>query len=87
MLSYSLTYGGEYGSLLLMVRSGLKKKRKRARMSTLEDTRRIDGAKLDIEGRYYVQVSKGYRSYGYRAHFSGAYVCYTCGHLCDCGDE
>jgi hypothetical protein len=56
-------------------------------MSTLEETRKIDGAKLDIEGRYYVQVSEGYRSYGYRAHFSGAYVCYTCGHLCDCGDE
>jgi hypothetical protein len=56
-------------------------------MNTLEETRRIDGAKLDIEGRYYVQDSEGYRSYGYRAHFSGAYVCYTCGHLCDCGDE
>ena len=56
-------------------------------MNTLEDTRRIDGAKLDTEGRYYVQVSKGYRSYGYHAHFSGAYICYTCGHLCDCGDE
>jgi len=25
--------------------------------------------------------------YGYRAHFSGAYVCYTCGHVCECGEE
>lgn len=25
--------------------------------------------------------------YGYRAHFSGAYVCYSCGHLCECGEE
>ena len=24
---------------------------------------------------------------GYRAHFTGAYVCYTCGHLCECGDD
>lgn len=25
--------------------------------------------------------------YGYRTHFTGAYVCYTCGHVCDCGAE
>jgi len=24
---------------------------------------------------------------GYTAHFTGAYVCYTCGHLCDCGED
>lgn len=24
---------------------------------------------------------------GYYTHFSGMYVCYTCGHLCDCGDS
>jgi hypothetical protein len=22
--------------------------------------------------------------YGYLTHFGGLYVCYTCGHLCDC---
>lgn len=24
---------------------------------------------------------------GYRAHFTGAWVCYTCGHLCECGED
>lgn len=24
--------------------------------------------------------------YGYTTHFSGAYVCYSCGHLCECGE-
>jgi len=22
---------------------------------------------------------------GYKAFYTGAYVCYSCGHLCDCG--
>jgi hypothetical protein len=60
-------------------------------MNTLEDTRKMDGAILqDGEGRYYRLRPDGDRNvriYGYNAHFSGAYVCYTCGHLCDCGDE
>lgn len=25
--------------------------------------------------------------YGYRTHFTGAYICYTCGVLCECGEE
>ena len=24
---------------------------------------------------------------GYRAHFTGAWICYICGALCDCGGE
>lgn len=24
---------------------------------------------------------------GYQTRFSGLYVCYTCGHMCDCGGE
>lgn len=56
-------------------------------MNTLEDKREIAGAKQDSEGRYYVKDSAGNRLYGYNAHFSGAYVCYTCGHLCECGDD
>lgn len=24
---------------------------------------------------------------GYRTHFTGAWVCYSCGHLCDCGED
>jgi hypothetical protein len=23
---------------------------------------------------------------GYRAHFTGAWICYKCGHLCECGE-
>ena len=56
-------------------------------MSTLEREREISGAQLDDEGRYYVQDREGYRAYGYRTHFGGLYVCYTCGHLCECGEE
>lgn len=24
--------------------------------------------------------------FGYWAHLGGSYVCYTCGHLCECGE-
>lgn len=24
---------------------------------------------------------------GYFTHIAGLYVCYTCGHLCECGDD
>jgi hypothetical protein len=58
---------------------------------TLEQTREIDGATLqDSNGRYYrlfPNGDKGIPTYGYRAHMSGAYVCYTCGHLCECEGE
>jgi hypothetical protein len=55
-------------------------------MNTLEQTREIDGAKQDMHGRYYTQDREGYRNYGYHAHFTGAYICYTCGVLCECGE-
>jgi hypothetical protein len=55
-------------------------------MTTLEREREIAGAEQDMHGRYYVQDSDGYRSYGYRTHFSGLYVCYTDGHYCECGE-
>jgi len=55
-------------------------------MYTLEKTREIDGAKQDSEGRYYVQDREGYRNYGYSTGWGGIYVCYTCGHVCDCGE-
>jgi len=35
-----------------------------------------DGRLVDSAGRY-----------GYNAHFTGVYVCYSCGHLCECGEE
>jgi hypothetical protein len=37
----------------------------------------------DDEGRFKDSAGR----YGYRAHFSGAYICYTCGHLCECGED
>jgi hypothetical protein len=37
---------------------------------------RDNGQLWDNQGRY-----------GYTAHFTGAYVCYTCGHMCECGDD
>ena len=56
-------------------------------MSTLEQTRELDGATLlDDEGRYYKRGDKGEIYHGYFAHFTGAWICYTCGHLCECGE-
>lgn len=53
-------------------------------LSPLEKTRAIDGAiHQDENGRWHT-ISAGGIRYGYQTHFSGAYVCYTCGHLCDC---
>ena len=37
----------------------------------------------DENGRY---VNKA-GNYGYNTHFGGLYVCYTCGHLCECEEE
>ena len=49
--------------------------------------RQLDGATLlDESERYYRLDDKGERVYGYRTHFTGAYVCYSCGHLCECED-
>lgn len=56
-------------------------------MSTLEREREIMGAKQDMHGRNYVQNHEGYRTYGYNAPWSGAYVCYTDGHYCECEGE
>jgi len=52
----------------------------------LEDTRRIDGATQDDFGRYFV-TRNGVPQFGYFTHFSGMWVCYTCGHLCECYDD
>jgi hypothetical protein len=38
--------------------------------------------KRDEEGRYRDALGR----YGYSAHFTGAYVCYSCGVLCECGE-
>jgi hypothetical protein len=54
---------------------------------TLKREREASGATLlDDADRFYAIV-EGERRYGYRTQFAGLYVCYTCGHLCDCGEE
>jgi hypothetical protein len=54
--------------------------------STLKRERYIRGAwRLDDNDRFYVE-GEGGREYGYRTHLTGSYVCYTCGHLCECGE-
>jgi len=56
-------------------------------VSTLEQTRELDGATLlDSDNRYYRLNDKNKRIYGYHTHFTGAFVCYSCGHLCECGE-
>ena len=38
---------------------------------------------LDDSDRFY-REGEGGREYGYRTQFSGLWVCYTDGHLCEC---
>lgn len=50
--------------------------------------RQLDGAwRLDDSDRYYRLDDSGNKVYGYRTHLTGSYVCYTCGHLCECGED
>jgi hypothetical protein len=56
-------------------------------MTKLDSVRELDGATLqDDFGRYYWKDIDNKKYYGYSAHMSGAWVCYTCGHLCECGE-
>jgi hypothetical protein len=57
-------------------------------LSGLEKARAIDGANLlDDSERFYRIDREGFRVYGYFTQLGGLYVCYTCGHLCECGEE
>ena len=57
-------------------------------MTTLEQTRELDGAtSQDENGRFFAPFNNGVRKYGYHTWLTGAFVCYTCGHLCDCGED
>jgi len=60
-------------------------------MDMIEKARELDGAtRQDSNGRYYRLKPDGDRNvrvYGYNTPFSGSYVCYTCGVLCDNHDE
>jgi hypothetical protein len=54
--------------------------------STLKRERDLRGVwRLDDNDRFYLEGESG-REYGYRTHLTGSYVCYTCGHLCDCSE-
>jgi hypothetical protein len=56
-------------------------------MFTLENQRELDGATFqDDDGRYYRKDGKAIR-YGYYTWLGGGYVCYTDGHLCECGGD
>lgn len=43
-----------------------------------------NGNALNYENGRYVNRDG---NYGYNTHFGGLYVCYTCGHLCECEEE
>jgi len=53
---------------------------------TLESSRELYGAThQDENGRYYAKKIGQERKYGYHTQLGALYVCFTCGHLCDCG--
>jgi hypothetical protein len=57
-------------------------------VKNLQVMRGIDGARLlDDNERFYRLGEAGERVYGYHTQLGGLYVCYTCGHLCECGEE
>jgi len=61
----------EYQAELLENHRPITKYALNAELVTLGDDERY----IDSLGRY-----------GYTAHFTGAYICYTCGHVCECGE-
>jgi hypothetical protein len=81
----SLLFGEVTRSLLLGGNTGRKI------MDGMRDRREVDGATYqDDDGRYYAIAQDehnnqtGRQIYGFSAWFTGEYVCYTCGHVCDC---
>jgi hypothetical protein len=54
---------------------------------TLESAREVYGATFqDDQGRYFAKTFLG-RKYGYETNMGALFVCFTCGHLCDCEGE
>ena len=63
------------------------KEKEGERMTKLDSTRELDGAtRQDSDGRYYWQDSNGKNYYGFNSPIAGLWICYTCGHLCECGE-
>lgn len=58
---------------------------------TLESARELYGAtNQDSNGRYYrlkLDGDRNIRAYGYHTNLGSLYVCFTCGHLCECDGE
>ena len=55
-------------------------------MVTLEQERYHHGATFQDEQGHYFLWRSGVKIYGYGTTFGGSYVCFTCGHLCECGE-
>jgi hypothetical protein len=54
---------------------------------TLESARELYGAiNQDEAGRYYAKEFGKPNKYGYHTNLGELYVCFTCGHLCECGE-
>ena len=57
-------------------------------MLTLESARELYNAThQDEAGRWYAKELGKPKKYGYNTHLGSLYVCFTCGHLCECGEE
>lgn len=55
---------------------------------TLESARELYGAtNQDNTGRYYAKELGKAAKYGYYTNLGSLYVCFTCGHLCECDGE
>jgi len=54
-------------------------------MLTLESARELYNAThQDEAGRWYAKELGKPKKYGYHTHMGELYVCFTCGHLCEC---
>lgn len=53
-------------------------------MNKLEEKIGLNGERLTYLESLGVWID-GAGERGYKTWITGAYVCYTCGHLCDCG--
>ena len=53
-------------------------------MTKYAETKLVNGVQL-VKNSNGLWVN-GEGDSGYHTHFTGAWVCYNCGHLCECGE-
>jgi rubrerythrin len=53
-------------------------------MTTILETKLVNGMQL-VKNSNGLWVN-GEGDSGYHTHFTGVWVCYSCGHLCECGE-